>query len=144
MPTDPNPIFDLGNPTWIRTVADALTPADLIVYANRYPSVAEGVTMPPVGTRGIIQVSGVQLPGYLRQGVEGYEWVIQPLVDPLDALVDGLAGPGGWTDTPSRETWRSIARILRGYGIAGSDLAAGLPALYAAERVNLLAEYGVE
>jgi len=143
MPTDPNPIFDLGNPTWIRTVADATTPADLVQYANRYPSVAEGVAMPPVGTRGIIQVSGVQLPGYLRQGAEGYEWVILPLVDPLDAVVDALPGPQGWTDLGSRDTWRAIARVLRGYGISFSDLSSGLPALYAAERVNLLAEYGV-
>lgn len=143
MPTDPNPIFDLGNPTWIRTVADGTTPADLVQYANRYPSVAEGVPMPPVGTRGIIQVSGVQLPGYLRQGTEGYEWVILPLVDPLDALVDSLPGPQGWTNAEAKGTWRSIARVLRGYGISGGDLATGLPALYAAERVNLLAEYGV-
>lgn len=144
MPTDPNPIFDLGNPTWIKTVADGQTPGDLAQYANRYPSVAEGVQMPPLGTRGIIIVSGVSLPGYLRQGAEGYEWVIQPLVDPLDAVVDALPGPVGWSDTPSRDVWRNIARALRGYGVGYGDLGYGLPALYNAAKVNLLAEYGVE
>jgi hypothetical protein len=143
---DANPIFDLGSPTWVQAVAiPGETPADLEQYANYWLPVPAGAIMPPLGTRGIVASNGVQLPGYLRQGgATGYQWVILPPVDPLDALVDRLPGPQGWSDVPSRETWRSTAHALRGYGVSGSDLVSGLPALYSTARINLLAEYGVE
>jgi hypothetical protein len=145
MPADPNPIFDLGNPTWVQAVATpGETPAELMQFGNYMLPVIEGVVLPALGTRGIVQSNGVSLPGYLRQGgPTGYQWVILPPVDPIDALVDGVAGPQGWSDVPSRETWRGIAHALRGYGVSGGDLGYGLPALYGAARANLLKEYGV-
>ena len=142
---DPNPIFDLGNPIWIQVVAVAETPANLAGYNGRFLSVPNTAVMPPIGTRGIVQVSGVQVPGYLRQGGQagGYEWVMMPPVDPIEALINSLPGLKGWSDQAARTTWLNIGAALRGYGVSGSDLAAGLPALYNAARINLLKEYGV-
>lgn len=138
-----NPVFDLGNPIWIQVVAIAETPSDLAVYAGRYLSVPNTTVMPPIGTRGIVKVSGVQVPGYLRQVNGNYEWVMLPIQDPIDALVDAIPGPIGWSDAGARGTWAAIARALRGYGVSHPDLGYGLPALYSAARTNLLKEYGV-
>jgi hypothetical protein len=140
---DPNPVFDLGDPIWIQVIAVAETPPELAGYHGRHLSVPNTAVMPPLGTRGIVVVSGVHVPGYLRDGLGGYEWVMMPPVDPIDALVDSLPGPQGWSDAGARGTWLSIAGALRGYGVTGSDLAGGLPALYNAARANLLKEYGV-
>jgi hypothetical protein len=140
---DPNPIFDLGDPIWIQVVAVAETPPGMVGYNGRYLSVPTQAVLPPLGTRGIIRVSGVDVPGYLRQGAGGYEWVMMPPVDPVIALVDSLPGPQGWSDLPSRDTWRSIADYLRGLGVSQPDLSNGLTALYSSARTNLLTEYGV-
>lgn len=140
---DATPIFDLGNPIWIRTVAVAETPDHLIEYHNRYPSVPNTTVMPPVGTRGIIVVWGVQAPGYLRQVGGQYEWVMMPPVDPIEALVNSLPGQQGWSDQPSRTTWLNTAVVLRGLGVSGADLEPGLRGLYNAARANLLKQYGV-
>lgn len=143
MPANPNPVFDLGNPIWIQAVSVPETPADLVPYAGRFISVPNQTVMPPIGTRGVLVVSGVSVTGYLRQVEGGYQWVMMPPVDPIEALVTSLPGPQGWSDQPSRQVWVNIGAALRGYGVSQSDLAAGLPALYNAERTNLLKEYGV-
>jgi hypothetical protein len=140
---DSNPVFDLGNPIWIALVAVAQTPAETAGYAGRYLSVPNAAVMPPLGTRGIVQVSGVQVPGYLRQTGGNYEWVMMPLVDPLESAVNALPGPQGWSDQPSRQVWVNIAAYLRGLGVSQSDLGPGLQSLYDSERVNLLKQYGV-
>jgi hypothetical protein len=140
---DANPIFDLGNPIWIAVVAVAETPAEMLPYAGRFLSIPNESVLPPLGTRGIVKVSDVSVPGYLRQGIQFYEWVMMPLVDPLLAMVDGIPGLVGWSDPGAKGTWRSIADTLRGYGVSSQDLAVGLPALYNSARTNLLQEYGV-
>jgi hypothetical protein len=141
--TNPNPVFDLGNPIWIQVVAVAETPANLAAYHGRYLSVPNTTVMPPVGTRGIVIVSGVQVPGFLRQTGGGWEWVMLPPVDPLEAVVNAIPGPQGWSDQGARSTWLSTGAALRGYGVSGADLGPGLTALYNAARTNLLKEYGV-
>lgn len=140
---DANPIFDLGNPIWIQVIAVAETPPQNVAYGGRFLSVPTATVLPPLGTRGIVQVSGVQVSGYLRQNAGAYEWVMMPLVDPVIATVDGLPGPQGWTSLPSRATWRSIADALRGLGVSQPDLATGLGQLYGAARTNVLAEHGI-
>ena len=140
---DPNPIFDLGDPIWIQVVAVAETPADLAGYNGRFLSVPNGTSMPPFGTRGVVKVSGVLVPGYLRQNNGNFEWVMMPPVDPIDALIDALPGQA-WKDTAARATWRNTALYLRGLGVPGADLDSGLRALWNAERTELLKEYGVQ
>lgn len=137
------PVYNLGNPIWVAVTAVAETPPEMAVYAGRYLSVPNTADMPPLGTRGIVQVSGVSLHGYLRQTNGQYQWVILPPQDPIEPVIDALPGPAGWSDMPARATWLNIGAALRGYGISGADLASGLPALYNAARANLLAEYGV-
>ena len=139
---DANPIFDLGNPIWIEVVKVQQTPKDLEPYAGRFLSVPNATAMPPLGTRGIVQVSGVQVPGYLRQDNGNYQWVMMPPVDPLEALIDALPGQP-WLDAKARGTWLDTAVYLRGLGVPGSDLDSGLRALWNAERTELLKEYGV-
>lgn len=139
---DPNPIFDLGNPTWINVVAVPETPDNLKPYAGRIPSVPNGTPMPPIGTRGVLRISGVDATGYLRNVNGQYEWVLMPPLDPIDALIDSLPGVP-WIDSGARLTWLNTGKYLRGLGVSGSDLDAGLRALWNAEKTELLKEYGV-
>jgi hypothetical protein len=139
---DPNPVFDLGDPIWINVVGVSETPPDLAPYVGRSISVPSSTTMPPIGTRGILRVSGVNATGYLRNVNGQYEWVLMPAVDPIDALVDSLPGVP-WLDSGARLTWLSTARYLRGLGVPSADLDAGLRALWNSEKTELLKEYGV-
>lgn len=143
MPTNPNPVFDLGNPTWIRVVTVPETPADMVQWNNYMVAVNNTVTMPPLGTRGILRVSGVEVPGYLRQvSGGGYEWAMMPRVDPIEALVDSLPGRT-WMDPAARTVWLNTGSYLRGLGVSGSDLDSGLRSLWNSEKTELLKEYGV-
>lgn len=132
------PTWNLGNPTWMLVVADEGTPPELSVYHGRYIAVADASAMPPLGVRGNVLVSGVTAPGFLRNVNGQYEWVLTAALDPLEALIDGLPGPGGWSDADARAVWLQIGSFLRGYGIGGSDLAYGLPALFNAARAEVM------
>lgn len=141
MPTA-NPVFDLGSPTWVRVVAVPETPSDMTQWNNYMVGVPASATMPPLGTRGTLVVSGVPVTGYLRQVNGNYEWVMMPALDPIEALIDSLPGTT-WRDTAARQTWINIGLALRGYGVSQSDLDGGLRSLWNSEKTELLKEYGV-
>lgn len=131
------PTWDLGDPTWMEVVADGGTPPELVQYNGRFIAVTDPAEMPPLGVRGNVRVSGVTVPGFLRNVNGSYQWMMTAQLDPLEALVEGLPGPGGWSVPASRQVWLDIGGALRGYGISGADLAYGLPALFNAARAEV-------
>lgn len=134
------PVFNLGNPIWIRAIADEGTPAELAPYSNRYLAIREEADLPPVGTRGIVVVNGVSVPGYLRNKDGEWQWVITAQQDPMEPLVIGLPGANGWVNQQAGMVWYNIGMSLRGAGISGPDIAYGFAQLFNAARTEILAE----
>jgi hypothetical protein len=134
------PIYNLGNPTWIRAVADDGTPAELQLYANRYLAVREESDLPPTGLPGIVIVNGTSVPGYLRNKDGEWQWVITPQQDPMQALVIGLPGPSGWASQAAGTTWYNVGVALRGAGGNGNEIATAFEQLFNAARTEVMAE----
>lgn len=136
------PVFDLGNPLWIRAVAVTETPDALRPFDGDRLAVLDPGNVPPIGTRGIVRVNNVEVPGYLRISSNGeYEWVLMPRQDPMEVFIVGLPGwPNGWANTDAGMVWYNIGLALRGAGISGQDIANGFNQLFQAAKVEVLAE----
>jgi hypothetical protein len=125
---------NLGNPTWVRLVADANTPAGQLQYDNWRIAVPP-TTQLPTGLDSIV-VSGVTLWGYARTVSGQVEWVMQPAANPIVIAVNAIPGAGGWTSLAARQEYYDIGLALLQLGVPGADLAPGLKRLHDAALAN--------
>lgn len=131
---------NLGDLTFMRVTADVSTPNDLRAYDGFMLGLAaDAVAGLPAGID-TITVSGIVVPGYKRTVGGQLQWVMTPLPDPNVAMLNGLAGPGGWQVQASKDVWASIGLALLRFGVPGGDLRAGFPALFNAARTEIEAQ----
>lgn len=133
--------INLGNPTWITLVADAATPANLVQYAGMRLPIPAGTALPANGVRDTIVVSGVTVPGYLREdGQGGREWLMTTATDPTVAALDAIPGAAGWTSSTARNTFAQNGQALKGLGVPLHSIATGFTQLYTATQQDLIAK----
>lgn len=131
---------DLGELTFLRITADAGSPNDLRAYDGFMLGLsADAIAGLPQGID-TITVSGIVVPGYQRTVDGQLQWVMTPLPDPNVAMLEGLAGPGGWKNQAAKGVWASIGLELLHRGVPGEDLRSGFPALFNAARAEIQAE----
>jgi len=132
--------INLGDPEWFVTVADGDTPANLTQWAGRFIAVPPGIPLPMDGKIDSITVSGITLWGYLRYDQNGIrQWVIAGQPNPNVVAINAMPARGQWTDLTARQVYYTIGQQLLGVGVSGTDLRAGLKALYDAANADALA-----
>jgi hypothetical protein len=132
--------YNLGDPEWFVTVADADTPASLTQWAGRIIGVPPNTPLPPEGTIAEIVVAGLNLWGYLRRDQNGNrQWVIAGQPNPNVVAVNAIPQRGQWTDLSARNIYYTIGQALLGMGVSGGDLRPGLANLYNAAVADYVA-----
>jgi hypothetical protein len=134
--------IDLGNVPLVSFVADANTPANLLQYAGVFKLlIGPDVQLPAMGEFHTLVISGVSVPGYLRQGVNGLEWLMQPAPDPAAQALDAVPGADGWKSAAARNKYREIGAQLLARGVTLSEAQYVLSQLYQAATTNFVAAH---
>lgn len=133
--------IDLGSVPMVVFVIDAATPDPLKQYAGVRLLVGPGLAVPPLGRFDTLIISGVQVPGYLRQGAETLEWVMQPAVNPAAQALESIPGPDGWASPVAKDLYANVGSALLARGISLAEAKQAMTQLYQGAVANFTAAH---
>ena len=134
--------INLGTVDMVTFVIDTNTPDALKQYAGVRLLVGPGLTIPPPGTFDTLVISGVSVPGFLREtGTGTYEWVMQPALDPIVAALNAIPGTDGWVSNAARELYRNIGGAMLSRGLTLTETGTALKQLYQGAVSNYVAAH---
>jgi hypothetical protein len=133
--------INLGSVPMVTFVIDADTPDALKQYAGIRLLIGPGLATPPMGTRDTLIISGVSVPGYLRQGTQTLEWVMQGAVDPVVAALDAIPGVDGWQAPAAKALYANIGQAMLERGITLAETKYVLTQAYTGAVANYVAAH---
>ena len=129
--------IDLGNVPMISFVADANTPQHLQQYAGVFKLlIGPGIDLPPLGQFQTLVISGISVPGYLRQGDNGLEWLMQATPNPAAQALESIPGADGWASPAAKAVYAEIGEALLARGVSLAEAHYAETKLYQAAVLN--------
>lgn len=125
----------------VTLVADDGTPPELTGLHGIRLVWPVGLPLPaPAARDTIVAVVANQtytMPGYLRTGGDGgYEWVLQPPVDPVVAALNSIPGADGWQSEQAKGAYATLGQTLLDRGLSLTEAKNALTAVYQAAVTN--------
>lgn len=136
--------INFGDAQVVTLVADANTPGSLSAYAGTRLVWPAGLALPPLGQLDVLvfeSLGGIQIPGYLRHGTNGLEWVMQGALDPIVQALNAIPGTDGWVSDAAKALYQNIGGQLLARGVTLADTRTALTQLYQGAVSNYVAAH---